>query len=149
MSLQQTIESALKDAMRSGDDTRKISIRAIIAGIKLARVEKMAELTDEDVQAIIRKEIKAQRESILDAQKADRADLIADAEAQIKILEEFTPKQLSREEVTAQARAVIAEVGATSPTDMGKVMKVLQPKIKDIADGRMISEVVKELLAAH
>lgn len=149
MSLQQTVESSLKDAMRAGDDVRKTTLRNIIAGIKNAKVEKMADLTDEDVQAVVRKEIKAQREAIADAEKANRADLVSEAEAQIKILEEFTPKQLSRAEVVAAAQAVMAEVGATGPGDMGKVMKVLQPKIKDVADGKMISEVVKELLAAH
>lgn len=149
MSLQQTVESALKDAMRANNDTRKTVLRGIIAGIKLTKVEKQAELTDEDVQAVIRKEIKAQREAIADAQKASRPDLVEGAEAQIKILEEFTPKQLSRDEVVAAAQAVMAEVGASTPADMGKVMKVLQPRIKDVADGRMISEVVKELLASH
>lgn len=148
MSLQQNIESELKNAMRASDETRKTALRGVIAGIKLAKVEKQAELTDDDVQAVIRKEIKSHRESIADAQKASRADLAAQSEAIIAILESFLPKQFSRDEIIAQAQAVIAEVGASSPVDMGKVMKVLQPKLKGLADGKLVSDVVKELLTA-
>ncbi len=148
MSLQQNIESELKNAMRASDETRKTALRSVIAGIKLAKVEKQAELTDDDVQAVIRKEIKSHRESIADAQKASRADLAAQSEAIIAILESFLPKQFSRDEIIAQAQAVIAEVGASSPVDMGKVMKVLQPKLKGLADGKLVSDVVKELLTA-
>jgi hypothetical protein len=149
MSLQQTIESALKDAMRANDDTRKIALRSVIAGIKLAKVEKQAELTDEDVLAVVGKEIKSQREAIADAEKAARADLIAQAQALIAVLEAYLPKQLSREEVAARAKAVIAATNAAGPADMGKVMKVLQPQLKGLADGKVISEVVRELLAAR
>jgi uncharacterized protein YqeY len=148
MSLQQNIESELKNAMRASDETRKTALRSVIAGIKLAKVEKQAELTDDDVQAVIRKEIKSHRESIADAQKASRADLATQSEAIIAILESFLPKQFSRDEIVAQAQAVIAEVGASGPVDMGKVMKVLQPKLKGLADGKLVSDVVKELLTA-
>ncbi len=132
--------------MRANDDLRKTSLRGIIAGIKLGRVDKQADLTDEEVQAVVRKEIKAQREAIADAQKAGRADLVTEAESRIKVFEEFIPKMLGRAEIVQQAQAVMAEVGETSPADMGKVMKVLQPKLKDQADGKLISEVVNELL---
>ena len=148
MSLQQNIESELKNAMRASDETRKTALRSVIAGIKLAKVEKQAELTDDEVQAVIRKEIKSHRESIADAQKASRADLVAQSEAIIAILESFLPKQFSRDEIVAQAQAVIAEAGASGPVDMGKVMKVLQPKLKGLADGKLVSDVVKELLTA-
>jgi uncharacterized protein YqeY len=147
MSLQETIESALKDAMRAGDAPRKTALRSIIAGIKLAKVEKQAELTDEDVVSIIRKEIKSQREAIVDAQKASRSDLIGESEALIAIYESYVPQQLSREQVAEHVKAAIAEVGASGPADMGKVMKVIQPKLKGLADGKTISDVVKELLA--
>ncbi|MBM4422883.1 MAG: GatB/YqeY domain-containing protein [Chloroflexi bacterium] len=148
MSLQQTIEAALKEAMRASDDTRKTALRSVIAGIKLVRVEKQAELTDDDVQAVIRKEIKSQRESIADAQKASRADLVSQSESLIAVLESFLPKQMTRDDVAAEARAAIAETGAAGPADMGKVMKVLQPKLKGLADGKLVSDVVKELLAS-
>ncbi|HLF00471.1 MAG TPA: GatB/YqeY domain-containing protein [Anaerolineales bacterium] len=148
MSLQQTIEAALKDALRANDETRKTALRSVIAGIKLAKVEKQAELTDEEVLAVIGKEIKSQREAIADAEKAARADLIAPAQALMAVLESYLPRQLSREQVVAHANAAIAEAGAAGPADMGKVMKILQPKLKGLADGKVISEVVRELLAA-
>jgi uncharacterized protein YqeY len=150
MSLKQTIESDLLKAMRAGDETRKTALRAVIAGIKLAVVEKRHEpFSDEDVLAVIRKEIKSQREAIADAHKANRANLVQESEALIAALEAYLPKQLSREEIAAQARAAIAEVGAAGPADMGKVMKTLQPRLKGLADGKLVSEVVKELLAGQ
>lgn len=148
MSLQQTIESALKDAMRAQDETRKIALRSILAGIKLARVEKQAELTDEEILTIIRKEIKVQREAIADAEKASRPDLIEKSEALITIYDSYLPQQLSREQVAEQVKTAIEETGAAGPGDMGKVMKVIQPKLKGLADGKLVSDVVKELLAA-
>ena len=148
MSLKETIESELLKAIKAGDETRKTALRDVIAGIKLAVVERRNEpFTDEDVLAVVRREIKSQRESIADAQKANRADLVQDSEALIAVLESYLPKQLSREEVLAQARAAIAEVGAAGPADMGKVMKVLQLRVKGLADGKLVSDVVKELLA--
>ena len=147
MSLQQSIESALKDALRSGDETRKTALRLVIAGIKNAKVEKRAELTDEEVQSIVSKEVKSQREAIADAQKAARPALVAEAENLIAAMETFLPKQLSRAEIAAEVQAVMAEIGASSPGDVGKVMRVLQPKLKGLADGKLISEVVKELLS--
>jgi uncharacterized protein len=148
MSLQETIESALKDAMRANDAVRKTAIRSIIAGLKLLKVEKQAELTDEDVLAVIRKEIKSQHEAIADAQKASRPDLVQEAEVLIAIYETYVPQLMTREQVALHANAAIAETGASSPADMGKVMKVLQPKLKGQADGKVISDVVKELLAS-
>ncbi|MEK7440760.1 MAG: GatB/YqeY domain-containing protein [Chloroflexota bacterium] len=150
MSLKQTIETELKNAMRAGDERRKIALRSIVAGIKLAEVEQRGTpLEDSDVLGIIQKEIKSQRESIADAQKASRPDLIAASEALITIYESFLPKQFSRDEVIVHVQAAIAEVGATHPGDMGKVMKVIQPKLKGQADSKLISEVVKELLAGN
>ena len=148
MSLKQTIETELKNAMKANDDTRKIALRSVIAGIKLAQVEQRGtEITDTDVLTIIQKEIKSQRESIADAQKASRPDLIPQCEALIAVLESFLPKQLSREDVIAHVKAAIIESGASGASDMGKVMKIIQPKLKGQADNKMISEVVKELLA--
>jgi len=148
MSLKQTIETELKNAMRAGDETRKTALRSIVAGIKLAEVEQRGTpLEDSTVLGVIQKEIKSQRESIADAQKASRADLITRAEALIAVFESFLPKQLSRDEVIVRVRAAIAEAGAANPGDMGKVMKIIQPKLKGQADSKLISEVVKELLA--
>lgn len=147
MTLQETIEAALKQALRAGDETRKTAVRSVLAGIKLAQVEKQSRLSDEDVQGVIRKEVKSQREAMADAQKASRPDLVAEAEAMIGVLESFLPEQISRDQVLAQARQAIVEVGASGPADLGKVMKVLQPRLKGLADGKLVSEAVKELLS--
>lgn len=149
MSLKQTIETELKNAMRNNDEKRKSAIRQINAGIKLWQVDNRgSEIDDNGVLGIIQKEIKSQREAIADAQKANRPELITEAEALIAVFESFLPKQLTREEVAAHVKAAIAEVGASSPADMGKVMKVIQPKLKGQAESKLISDVVKELLAA-
>ena len=148
MSLKQTIETELKNAMKANDDTRKIALRSVVAGIKLLQVEQRGtEITDNDVLTIVQKEIKSQRESIADAQKASRNDLIAQSESLISVLESFLPKQLSREDVIIHVKAAIVESGASGAGDMGKVMKIIQPKLKGQADNKIISEVVKELLA--
>lgn len=147
MSLKETIEAELKNALRSGDETRKTALRSIIAGIKLAAVDKRQGLDDADVLAVINKEIKSQREALADAEKANRPDLTAKAQATSAILESFLPRQLSRDKVAAQVSAAIAEVGAAGPGDMGKVMKVLQPRLKGLADGKTVSDLVRELLA--
>lgn len=133
--------------MRANHAVRKITLRGILAGIKLAQVDKQAELTDSEVQKVVRKEIKAEREAILDAHKAVRPELVAEGEAKLKILEEFVPRQLGREEIAEKVRAVMLELGAAGPADLGRVMKVVQPQLKDLADGKTVGDVVRELLA--
>jgi hypothetical protein len=98
------------------------------------------------VLAILQKEIKSRRESISDAQQAGRPDIVADAELEIGILEEYLPQPLSAGDLEAMARAAIEEVGATSPREMGQVMKILMPRIQGRADGAQASQIVRELL---
>ena len=112
-----------------------------------AEIDQLMLLTDEEQLAVLTTEVKRRRETIADAEKAGRADLIARELAELDVVLGYLPKQMSREEVTAAAQAVIAEVGAKGPTDTGKVMGKLMPQLKGKADGKMISEVVKELLA--
>ena len=114
--------------------------------IKLSEVERGSQLDDLAITAIIQKEIKSRHEAIEDAQKADRTDLIDANEAEIAVLNEFLPKQMTTDEVTDTARSVISEVGATSSADMGKVMKVLLPRIKGRAPGNLVSQIVRQLL---
>ena len=142
------IENALREAMRSGDDVRKRSIRSVLAAIKMAMVEKEKSTTIEDasVHQILQKEIKSRRESILDAQKANRPDLISASEAEILVLEEFLPKQLITAELEELVRAAIVESGAKSPTEMGKVMKALMPKVQGRAAGDQVNLTVRRLL---
>jgi uncharacterized protein YqeY len=142
----QTIEQALKEAMRNNDEVARRTIRMILSAIKLAEVEKGVALDESALLAVLQKELKSRRESIADAEKANRFDLAEAAKAEIAVIESFLPKQLSLEELEALAREAIQEVGATTPADMGKVMKILIPKVQGRASGDQVSQVVRKLL---
>jgi uncharacterized protein YqeY len=137
----------MKDAMKSGDKVRKLTVSMVLAAIKQVEVDKRTALDDLAVTALIQKEIKNRREAIEEAKKANRPDLIADNEAEIKVLEVFLPKAMPAEELRALVQAAIDEMGASAPGDMGKVMKVVMPKVAGRAPNDMISSTVRELLA--
>ena len=149
MEIQKKIENDFKTAFKSGDEVSKRTLRMVLASIKLVEVEKGRALTDEEVLSILQKEIKSLRESITDAEKAGRDDLIAQSEPEIQILEQYTPKQLDEDEITELARQAIKEVGATSQQEMGKVMKVLMPRVQGRADGSKVSASVRTLLTTE
>ena len=140
------LEKALKEAMRSGDNERKGVLRLVLSAIKLAEVEKREPLEDAEILAVIQKEVKARQEAIADAKNADRSDLVDQANADIAILEEFLPEALSSEELEALIKEVIAEVGASTPGDMGKVMKAVMPRVQGRADGGQVNQTVRQLL---
>lgn len=145
--MKQQLETALKDAMRAGDDLRKRTLRMAISAIRLAEVEaKGAALDDAAVMAILHKEIKSRQESIADAEKANRPDLIAPAQEEIAVLEGFLPKQLSAQELEDLARQAIAEAGATEMRHMGQVMKLLVPRLQGRATNEQASQMVRKLL---
>jgi uncharacterized protein len=146
MDIKTQLTESMKDAMKSGDEVRKRTTRMALANIKQAEVDKQTKLDDAAVTSLLQKEIKNRRESVDEAKKANRADLIADNEAEIKVLEAFLPKAMPAEELRALAQAAITEVDAVSPTDMGKVMKALLPKVAGRAAGDQVSAMVKELL---
>ena len=146
METRQKLDAALKDAMRSGDNMRKQTVRMVLSAIKLNEVEKGTPLDEAGVIAILQKEVKSRSESMQDAQKANRPDLAENAQAEAAYLESFLPKQLSPEELADLVRAAIQEVNASTPADMGKVMKVLVPKIQGRAAGNQVSETVRKLL---
>jgi uncharacterized protein YqeY len=149
MEIQIKIEDDFKTAFKSGDEVSKRTLRMVMASIKLVEVEKGRALTDDEVLSILQKEIKSLRESISDAEKAGRDDLIAEAEPEIQILEQYTPQQLDEDEITELARQAIEEVGATSQQEMGKVMKVLMPRVQGRADGSNVSASVRTLLTTE
>ncbi len=150
MSLKDQLNADLKEAMKAGDETRKNALRAIMAAIKQAEIDRRttqpAGLTDEDVVALLQKEVKTRRESIADAEKAGRADLTATPLADIAIYESYLPQMLSRAELEDLARAAIAEAGVDGPKGLGAVMKLLNPRVKGRADGKTVNEVVRALL---
>jgi uncharacterized protein YqeY len=146
MSAKIDLENALKDAMRANDDTRKRTLRMALTSIRLAEVEKGAPLDDSAVQSILQNEIKSRQESIEEARRANRPDLIDPTLAEIAVLENFLPQQLSPEELENLASQVIQELGATNIKEMGQVMKVLMPRLQGRAAGDQASQVVRRLL---
>jgi len=146
MRTKEKLTQSLKEALKAKDERRKRVIRMAMTSIKNAEVDKKGELDEPDVLAIMQKEVKARHETIEGAQKAGRDDLITEAEAEIAVLEEYLPKALSREELEALVKDAIAEAGATSPKEMGMVMKVLMPKVRGRADGKEANQIVQELL---
>ncbi len=144
--LKTKLEMALREAMRSNDDVRKRTLRMILSAIRLAEVEKGNPLDDNSILALLHKEIKSRRETIEDAQKGQRPDLVAATQAEIKVIQEFLPQALSEEELIAMAKAAIEEVGAKTPADLGKVMKLLIPRLQGRASGEEASRVVRQLL---
>jgi uncharacterized protein YqeY len=141
------LQEALKEAMRSKDNRRRDVIRLAQSAIKQVEIDTRKELSAEDVVAILQKEAKARRESIDELRGAGRQEAAAEAEQELQILESFMPQQLSHDEIAALVRQAIADTGATSAKDMGKVMGRLMPALKGRADGSLINQIVRELLS--
>jgi uncharacterized protein len=146
MSIKTQLNDSMKESMKSGDEVRKRTVRMVLAAIKQAEVDKRVELDDMAVMNILQKEVKNRRESLEEAKKANRTDLVQANEAEINILQAFLPKAMPAEELRALVQAAIAETGASSPSDMGKVMKAVMPKVAGRAPNDMVSATVRELL---
>jgi uncharacterized protein YqeY len=141
------LQNDLKEAMLNKDSVRKNTIRMVLAAIKNAEIDKGQELEDSEIQVIIQKEVKSRRETIEEAKRVNRLDIADENESEIKILDTYLPKQLSTDEINSMARSAIAEVGATSPHEIGQVMKVLMPRVRGQADGKEVNQIVRQLLA--
>jgi uncharacterized protein len=146
MTIKEHLEIALREAMKSGDVTRKQTVRMVLSAVKLEEVERGKPLEDNELVSILQKEVKSRREAIGEAEKAGRPDLIQAGQAEIAVLDTFLPRQLSDEDLTSIVKAAILEVNATTPADMGKVMKVVMAKVAGKAAGDRISSLVKQLL---
>lgn len=144
--LEERIANDMKDAMRAKDTARRDALRLLIAALKNARIDARGELTDDDAMAVIQKQVKQRRESILEYEKASREDLASKERAELEVYQEYLPQQASAADIEAAARAVIAETGASSARDIGKVMPVLTKQFAGRADGRQINEIVRALL---
>jgi uncharacterized protein YqeY len=136
----------LRQALRSGDTVRRDTLRLLISSVNNAEIAKQSALTDADILSVISKDVKRHQESIDAFKKGNRADLVAKEEAEMAVLQGYLPEQMSRDEIIAVAREVIAEVEAAGMGDKGKVMQQLMPKLKGKADGKVINDVVTELL---
>jgi len=147
MDIKNQLNEAMKEAMRSGDVVRKTTVRMALAAIKQAEVDKQTTLDDLAVIALLQKEIKNRKEAIEEAKKAGRDDLVKDNEAEIAVLEVFLPEPMSADELRKIVKAAIAEIGASAPSDMGKIMKVALEKVAGRVPGGEVSAVVRELLS--
>ena len=149
MSLEQKIMSDLKTAMLAKDEKALRSLRAIKAAILLAKTSEGAggELKEDDEIRLLQKLVKQRKDSLEIFQQQSRTDLARKEQEEIEIIEKFLPKQLSADELRSEVAAIISEVGASSPADMGKVMGAATKKLAGKADGKTISALVKELLS--
>lgn len=148
MTLEQRINEEIKQAMLAKETQRLAALRAVKAAILLEKTSGAAhELTDADVVKIMQKLVKQRKESAQLYKEAGREELAANELAEAGFIEVFLPKQLSAEELKAKLTEIIAEVGAQSPADMGKVMGVATKRLAGLADGREISAAVKQLLS--
>lgn len=146
MSLKQKLQEDLKSSMKNKDAIKKSVITLIRASIKQYEVDNRVELGDDEIVDLIAKQLKQTRDSREEFAKAGREDLVSKAEAEIEVLKEYLPQQLSEEELNKIVISTISEVGATSMKDMKKIMTSIMPKVKGRADGKLINELVKKNL---
>jgi len=146
MSLKEKLLNDLKDAMKARDTVRTDTIQVIRSAILQVEKDKKVTLGDDEIAEILARELKSRKEALADIEKGGRADAKEKAEREIEIILEYMPKQLSRDELENIVKEAIAETGALSLKDMGKVMKAVMPKVKGRADGSLVNEIVKGLL---
>ncbi len=147
MDSEQKLRDDLKDAMRRQDKLRMGVLRLVLSRVDYAKIGREDPLSDADILGCISKEAQQRGESIEAYKKGNRPDLVAQEEAELKVLQEYLPQAMGREEVVEFARRVVAEVGATVPQDKGKVMPRIIGELQGRADGRLINEVVTQLLS--
>ncbi|GMR11400.1 MAG: GatB/YqeY domain-containing protein [Anaerolineae bacterium] len=148
MPTRKDFESQLKGAIRDGDDLHKRTLRLVLSEWKLAEVERGSELDESAALALLQKQAKTRRETIADAERAGRTDIVESTQAELDYLETFLPQPLSQSELERLARESIQETGATDPAQMGLVMKDLMPRLEGRAEGKQASEVVRNLLSS-
>jgi uncharacterized protein len=146
MDTKEQIGNDMREAMRAKDELRKRTLRMALAAIKLKEVEKREALDETETLAVLQKEVKSRRETIIDAERANRPEQAAESQAEIEILEAYLPQPLTSEELETLAKEAIDEAGATSMREMGQVMKVLMPRLEGRATGSEASQTVRRLL---
>ncbi|RUM86962.1 MAG: GatB/YqeY domain-containing protein [Thermovibrio sp.] len=147
MSLKERLKADMKEAMKAKDKLKLSTIRMINSLIKNAEIEKRGELSDEEIVQLLMKYAKQRRESIEMYEKGGRQDLVEKERAELEIVESYLPKQMSEEELREVVKRAIEETGASSPKDIGKVMKAVMPKVKGRADGSLVNRIARELLS--
>ena len=149
MSLRDRLDEELKAAMRSNDAMRRDALRMVLAAVQKVEKEGKNKLSDEEMLGVLAKELKTRHESVDTFRAGGRPDLVAKEEAAIAVVSEFMPQPLSEAELRTLVDQAISETGAASPRDMGKVMGWLSPKTRGRADGKVVSQLVTQLLAAR
>ena len=140
------LEIALKEAMKAGDDVRRRTVRMVLAAVRQMEIDRQVKLDEAAVLSIIQKEIKTRKEAVEEARGANRSDIVAATEAEIVVLQAYLPEAIGADELKSMAEAAIAKAGAVSPADMGKVMKLLMPRVAGRAPGDQVSAAVRQLL---
>jgi len=140
------LQAALKEAMINKDNLRRDVIRGLVSAVKQVEIDSQKTLNAEDTVAVLQKEAKKRRESIDEAIKVGRSEIADQEKIELAIIEGFLPTQLSREQVATIVQETIVQTGVTSPKEIGKLMGALMPKVKGLADGKLVNEVVRELL---
>jgi len=147
--IEEKLTDELKDAMKTGDEVRRDAIRMVRAALKNEQIELQHALTADEVDGVVTRIAKRHRDSIAEFKKGNRPDLVAHEEAQLAVVERFAKIQfLSREQIEAEVREAIATLNVSGPRAMGPLMTALQQKLRDKADMRLVSEVVRSELAA-
>ncbi|MFC4767952.1 GatB/YqeY domain-containing protein [Effusibacillus consociatus] len=147
MGLAERLDADMKQAMKDKDKVRLSTIRLIRTAIKNAEIDQKKTLTDEDILAVLNRELKQRRDSLQAFQDAGRSDLVDQVQQEINVLQDYLPAQLSEDELREIVAATIAEVGAESKKDMGKVMGALMPKVQGRADGKLVNQLVQAHLS--
>lgn len=145
--MKEELLKALKEAMREKDELKKDTITMLRAAILQVEKDDRKELTESEMQAIVAKQIKSRKESLEDYKKANRDDIVSKIEKEIEILTVYLPEQLTEDEIKGLILKAIEKTGASTPRDMGKVMQEIRPQITGKADGKVVSDMVKQLLA--
>jgi len=148
MGLIDQINNDLKEAMKSGDRFRTQTLRSLKSAIKYAEIEAGNELDDQSLLAVIAKEAKQRRDSIAEFEKGGRDDLVESESTELAILESYLPEQMSEDEIRTKAQTVIDELGIADMKGMGQVMKKLMAELKGQADGKVVNQIVRELLSS-
>jgi uncharacterized protein YqeY len=148
MSLKERLNTDLHEAMRQRAELRRDTLRMVLAALHNAEIAAGHEIDDDGALGVLAKEAKQRRESIEEFRKGNRPDLVDKEEAELAVISEYLPQQATREEIMEAARRVVQETGASGPKDLGKVMPVLMQQFRGRAEGRDVSEVVRELFAA-
>jgi len=146
MSLKERLLNDLKVAMRDKDDVKKNAVQMVRSAILQIEKDKKITLDDDGIIEVVAKEVKQRKEALPEYEKSGRQDLIENLKAEIDILMQYLPQQLTEEEIEALVKEAIAETGANSAKDIGLVMKAVLPKVKGRADGKTVNQVAKRLL---